>query len=108
VPADWAETRVVAGEVGDYVTIVRKDRDSEDWYLGAVTDENARALDVSLDFLDAGRAYTAEIYRDGDDADWREQPFSIAIEKRPARRGDSWKLRLAAGGGLAIRFSAEK
>ena len=89
-------------------TIARKDRNSEDWYLGAVTEENARALDLNLDFLDAGRTYTAEIYRDGDDADWRERPFSIAIEKRPARRGDAWKLRLAPGGGLAIRFRAKK
>lgn len=108
VPADWAETRVLAGEVGDYAAIARKDRGSEDWYLGAVTDENARALDLNLDFLDAGRTYAAEIYRDGDDADWRERPFSIAIEKRPARRGDAWKFRLAAGGGLAIRFRAGK
>ncbi len=106
VPVDWAQTHVLAGEVGDYVAIARKDRDSEDWYLGAVTDENARTLDVMLDFLDAGRAYTAEIYRDGDDADWRMRPSSIAIEKRPARRGDAWKLGLAAGGGLAIRFHA--
>ena len=108
VPADWAETRVLAGEVGDYAAIVRKDRNGQDWYLGAVTDEDARVLDISLDFLDAGRAYTAEIYRDGDDADWRVRPFSIAIEKRPARHGDALKLRLAPGGGLAIRFRAGK
>ena len=58
VPTDWEDTRVLNGEVGDYVTFARKDRNSEDWYLGSVTDENARTLQVPLDFLDAGRSYT--------------------------------------------------
>ena len=56
MPTDWADTRVLGGEVGDYVTIARKDRNSEDWYLGAVTDENARTLQIALDFLDAGKS----------------------------------------------------
>jgi alpha-glucosidase len=107
VPVDWAESRVVAGEVGDYAVIARKDRGSEDWYLGAVTDENARSLRLPLDFLDPGRRYRAEIYRDGDDADWRTRPDSIVIERRAARRQDRWPMRLAGGGGLAIRFIAE-
>ncbi len=106
VPTDWADTRALAGEVGDFVTIARKDRGSEDWYLGAVTDENPRMIRIPLDFLDAGRTYTAEIYRDGNDADWNANPQSIAIEKRPARKEDAWSIRLAAGGGLAIRFKA--
>ncbi len=106
VPVDWAETRVLNGAVGDYVTIARKDRASDDWYLGSVTDENARVLSIPLDFLDAGRSYTAEIYRDGDDADWKTRADSLVIEKRPAKRGDVWPLKLAAGGGLAIRFVA--
>ena len=106
VPADWADTRVLGGEVGDYATIARKDRNSEDWYLGAVTDETARVIRIPLDFLDAGKTYTAEIYRDGDDADWNANPQSIAIEKRAARKEDVWSIRLAAGGGLAIRLKA--
>jgi alpha-glucosidase len=106
VPVDWAETTVVAGEVGDFAVIARKDRNSEDWYLGAVTDENARALKVPLDFLDAGRTYRAEIYRDGDEADWKTRPHAIVVERRDARREDAWPLRLAPGGGFAIRFVA--
>jgi alpha-glucosidase len=106
VPTDWSETRAVNGEVGDYATLVRKDRGSEDWYLGGVTDENARAIRIPLDFLDAGRSYTAEIYRDGDDADWQGRADSVVIEKRPANRADAWVFRLAPGGGLAIRFVA--
>jgi len=107
VPVDWAETRVVAGEIGDFIAIARKDRGSEDWYVGAVTDETARDLRLPLEFLDAGRSYTAAIYRDGDDADFEAKPFSIAIESRAARRGETWSLRLAPGGGLAIRFTPD-
>ena len=106
VPVDWAETKVVAGEVGDFVAIARKDRAGADWYLGAVTDEDARELRVPLDFLEPGRIYSAEIYRDGDGADWATNPHAIAIERRDARREDAWTIRLAPGGGLAIRFAA--
>ena len=104
VPVDWAETKVVAGEVGDLAAIARKDRGSEDWFLGAVTDESERILRLPLDFLAPGMTYRAEIYRDGDDADWERNPRAIAIETREARRDEVWNIRLARGGGLAIRF----
>ena len=106
VPCDWSDTRVLNGEVGDYATLVRKDRNSDDWYLGSVTDENARTLEITLDFLDAGRSYGAEIYRDADDADYRTNRFAIAIESRAVKRGDTLLLKLAPGGGEAIRFVA--
>src|SRR3546814_16024242 len=83
VPTDGSDTRVLDGEVGDYATIVRKDRKSDDWYLGSVTDEDARTLSISLSFLDPGRTYRAEIYRDGPGADYRtDKRHSITIEKR--------------------------
>jgi alpha-glucosidase len=108
VPADWSDTRVLNGEVGDYATIVRKDRNSDNWYLGSITDENARTLEVTLDFLDAGRNYLAQIYRDGDGADWKGDRYAIAIESQAVKRGDKMTLRLAPGGGEAIRFVAGK
>jgi alpha-glucosidase len=104
VPTDWQDTRVLNGEVGDYVTLARKDRNSDDWYIGSVTDENARTLDVRLDFLDSGRRYVAQIYRDGDGADWKANPHSIAIESREIEQGDTLQLKLAPGGGTAIRL----
>jgi alpha-glucosidase len=107
VPTDWAETLVLNGEVGDYATLARKDRNSDDWYIGSVTDENARTLDVRLDFLDAGRHYTAQIYRDADDADWKTNPHAIVIETRAVKRGDTLQLKLAPGGGAAIRLKAQ-
>jgi alpha-glucosidase len=107
VPTDWSDSRYLNGEVGDYATIVRKAKGSNDWYLGAITDETGRSLEIVLDFLDPGRAYVAEIYRDGDDADFRTAArHSIVIEKRSVRAGERMTLKLAPGGGQAIRFRA--
>ncbi|MFX4982781.1 glycoside hydrolase family 97 C-terminal domain-containing protein, partial [Acinetobacter baumannii] len=68
VPADWAESHLVAGEVGAYAIFARKDRNSADWYLGGVNDATARDLTLPLDFLDAGKSYTATIWKDGEGA----------------------------------------
>ena len=92
------------GEIGDYVTIVRKRRGGEDWYLGSLTDEQPRTLQVPLDFLDAGRTYTAQIYRDGPRADWKTHREDIVIESRDVSRANTLTLQLAPGGGQAIRF----
>lgn len=108
VPTDWQDTRGVNGEVGRYATIARKDRRSEDWYLGAVTDETARELSVSLDFLSPGKTYLAQIYRDGENADYKGDRFSFVRETREVTCEDTLTLRLAAGGGQAIRFMAKR
>ena len=106
VPTDWADTRVLNGAVGAYATIARKDRASSDWYVGAVTDGFARVLPLPLDFLDTGKTYVAEIYRDGDQADYRnEHRFDLVIEQRTVSATDKLTLRLAPGGGQAIRFT---
>ena len=109
VPTDWADTRVLAGDIGDIAVIARKGRGTEDWFLGAVGDEKARATTVSLGFLTPGKTYTAQIYRDGDDADYRtEKRHSIVIENRAVSSTDKLVLRLAPGGGQAIRFERRK
>ncbi len=105
VPVDWSDTRVLNGEVGDYVTIARKDRNSEDWYLGAVTDEQSRTLSASLGFLDEGKRYYATIYRDGKNASFERDAHSLEIETRPVSRYDTLQLKLAPGGGQAIRIT---
>ncbi|MGX9217896.1 glycoside hydrolase family 97 protein [Massilia varians] len=105
VPTDWADTRVINGEVGQYATIARKDRAGDDWYVGAVTDGEARSLPLPLDFLDKGKRYTAEIYRDGDAADYRrERRFDLVTETKTVTAADTLQLRLAPGGGQAIRL----
>lgn len=106
VPTDWEESIALAGEVGEFVVFGRKDRNSDDWYIGAITDEQAREVEVSLDFLDKTRGYTAQVYRDGDDAHWKTNPYSIVIEEKAVSADSTLKLMLAAGGGTAIRLKA--
>lgn len=109
VVTDWDDTRVLNGAVGDYVTIARKDRNSANWFLGAITDEDERTVPVTLDFLDPGRRYTATIYRDGEGADCRtEARHRIAIETRPMRRGDRLDIPMAPGGGYAVMLKAAR
>ena len=105
VPVDWETTRVLHARIGDYVTTVRRDRHSEDWYLGSVTDENGRTLTASLSFLDRNRKYRAEIYRDAPDSHYRTNPLPIRIESRTVTAAESLTLELAPGGGTAIRFT---
>lgn len=106
VPTDWQESKAIAGEIGDYVAFARQERDGNDWYLGALTDESSRQLNLSLDFLDPQQSYVAEIYRDGAKADWKTNPYDIVIENRTVKHGDNLKLSLATSGGAAIRFKA--
>ncbi|HEX8786010.1 MAG TPA: glycoside hydrolase family 97 protein [Telluria sp.] len=109
VPTDWSETRVVNGEVGEYVTIARKDRHSDNWYVGAVTDGQARTLPMPLSFLDPGKTYVAEIYRDGDQADYRnEHRFDLVTETKIVSAKDTLQLHLAPGGGQAIRITPQR
>ncbi|MCG8276313.1 glycoside hydrolase family 97 protein [Stenotrophomonas sp. NLF4-10] len=104
VAVDWEESHVLDGEVGEYVTFARKARGSGEWFLGSVGDDQPHALDTPLSFLDPGRRYRAEIYRDGDGANWRDNPFAFARETREVGNGDRITLKLAPGGGAAIRF----
>jgi alpha-glucosidase len=108
VPVDWDKTKVLNARIGDYVTIARKDRNSDDWYIGSITDENRRTLQADLSFLDPDRPYVAEIYRDGDDADWNTNPYATVIEKKPVTSATQLPLNLAPGGGTAIRLSPAK
>ncbi len=106
VPVDWEDTRLLAGEIGESAVIARRERGGDDWYLGAVTDGEARTLRVALDFLDPRRRYTAQIYRDGANAGWRDDPHDLVIETREVAAGDALDLRMAPAGGQAIRFVA--
>ena len=104
VAVDWDDTQMLAGEIGDLAVFARKTRGKDEWFLGAVGDEQERRVDVALDFLPAGRRYRAEIYRDGDDADYRTDPRSIVIEQRTVTSADRFAARIAPGGGTAVRF----
>ncbi|NVK25137.1 MAG: glycoside hydrolase family 97 protein [Gammaproteobacteria bacterium] len=111
VPTDWEQSIALDGEVGDFVVFARKERKTErysghDWYLGAITNEDAREIEVSLDFLESGKRFEAQIYRDGDKANWINNPYDYFIEKKPVTSEDVLTLKLATSGGTAIRFKA--
>lgn len=105
VPTDWEDSKVLAAEIGDYLIIARKDRASRDWYLGALTDEHGRYFQQALGFLEPGLAYKAQIYRDAAGADWRTAPYEIEILEGLVTRETVLPLRLAPGGGQAVRFT---
>lgn len=105
VPADWAESHLIAGEVGDYAIFARKDRNSADWYVGGVNDATERTLALRLDFLDPGKGYTATVWKDGAGATYlTEARHNIAYETIEVKKGDTYNLWLAPGGGAAIRL----
>ncbi len=102
VPVDWDDTRVLNAAVGDYITMARKQKGKPNWFLGSITDEQARTFNVKLDFLTAGKTYQATIYADGPDADWEKNPYPVSISRRTLRKGDTLQIKLAAGGGCAV------
>ena len=106
VPVDWEKSVVVDAEIGDYAIIARLEKGGYDWYLGAVTDENAREMEITLDFLNNGTQYEAQIYRDADDTDFENNPEAYVIEKKNVKKNDILQLNMARGGGVAIRFKA--
>ncbi|HEV9038278.1 MAG TPA: glycoside hydrolase family 97 protein [Puia sp.] len=106
VPVDWDDTKILEAEPGDYLTIARKGKGSENWYLGAIADENARTMKVSLGFLDKGRRYKATVYKDGAGADWKTNPEAYTIEAMEVNSGSELVVRLAPGGGCAVSFVA--
>jgi len=108
VPVDWSETKVLDGAVGEYAVIARKDRGSENWYVGGVTDSSARPQTVPLDFLDEGRSYTATVWRDGEGADGLgTDRHAMEVETRRVRRGDTLSVPMARAGGFAVELKAE-
>ena len=104
----WEYKKVALSEVAEFAVIARQERGSEDWYLGAVTDEDAREMSIPLEFLDADTTYTAQIYSDGADADWQTNPLPVSITERDLGAGDTLILKLAPGGGAAVRFVAKQ
>ena len=108
VPTDWEDTIVLNGEIGEYITTVRKDINSDDWYLGSITNENGRTIDINLSFLDEGVSYTATIYKDPIFGGWLSKPEEVEIENKILNKNDSYKIDLQPGGGQAIRFTPEK
>jgi alpha-glucosidase len=88
--------------------VARRERGGPTWYLGAITDEQARTLDVPLTFLTPGRRYVAEIYADGPDAHWLDNPLPVTLTRQEVTSATRLRVVLAPGGGQAIRIRPEE
>ncbi len=106
-PTTWSKTLVPNGEIGKYITIARKARHGDSWFIGSITNEEARNIDIALDFLDEGATYRAMIYEDGPEADYEHNPYEMTICQVSVIQGDTLHLRLARSGGAAIRIEKD-
>ena len=106
VAVDWETTKVLGGKIGDYIAIARQQRGTNNWFIGAITDENKRDLNLSLGFLKPGQSYKARIYKDAPDAHYKNNPAAYVIEEKTVTATDKLILQLAAGGGAAISLIA--
>lgn len=104
-PTDWSQTVVPDAKIGEFVTIARKDKASENWFLGSITNKDARTVKLDLRFLDAGKKYKAKIFRDGKDADYEKNPYPIIIEEKEVDSKTILSVDLARSGGVAIIFT---
>ncbi|MEP0366593.1 MAG: glycoside hydrolase family 97 protein [Cyclobacteriaceae bacterium] len=102
VPTDWETTKVLDGEIGKHVSIARKERSSENWFVGAITNEEARTTTVDFSFLSPDKTYSATIYRNSDDADYLDNPTGYVIEEKEVTSATSIDFELCRAGGVAI------
>lgn len=107
VAVDWEQSHVLNGEIGEYVTIARQERDNNNWFIGSITNEEPRELAIALDFLPQRQTYHATLYLDGENAHWDDNPTSYRILHQTVTATDTLKLPLAAGGGAAISLLPE-
>ena len=106
VPVDWADSKYLEAEPNQYITVARLDKNSDDWYVGAITDSNSRVAEIDLSFLPEGKKYKATIYSDAPDAHWKDNPQAYQIKTVEVKPGKKLKQYLAPGGGAAIRIQS--
>ena len=102
VGVDWKQSKVLEGEVGDYVTIARQEKGTGNWFVGCITDENKRTSNISFDFLDDNKSYVAIVYKDGPSAHWDDNPLDYLIETIEIDKNSNITIDIASGGGFAI------
>lgn len=102
VPCDWEQSRLLDGRIGDYMVMARQERGTADWFVGGITDEEAREVTVALDFLEPNATYSLTLYHDAEDADWVRAPYAYNMETREVKKGDAIDVKMASGGGFAM------
>jgi hypothetical protein len=102
VGVDWEQSLPLGGEVGDFVIMAREERNTGNWFVGSITDEQERDITITYDFLEEGITYQATVYRDGELAHYKKNPTNLQIDTIQIVKGDQYQYHLAAGGGMAI------
>ena len=102
VAVDWDDSRYIEAEPGDYITVARKAKGTDNWFVGGITDENVRTANFTLDFLTPGKQYVATLYADGKDADYKENPTSYQIKKGIVTNKTKMSVKEARSGGFAL------
>ncbi len=102
VPVDWDESKYIEAEPGDYITVARKGKGTNNWFVGGITDENPRTANFALDFLDPSKVYVATLYADGKDADFETNPTSYQIKKGLVTSKSKMNVKLARSGGFGL------
>jgi len=108
VPTDWETTKILEASIGQYITVAREERNTDNWYIGAITNEKPRMATIKLDFLKADKKYEAAIYKDGPKAHYLHNPTQFAIEKMDVTSQTVLHVQLSASGGAAIRIVEKK
>lgn len=108
VPVDWQESVYLEAEPGRYITVARKDKHSDNWYIGNTSNENGHTSELLLNFLDKNKKYEATIYADAKNADWQTNPKAYTITKQKVNAKTKLKLTAAKGGGYAISIKEIK
>lgn len=106
VAVDWDDSKYLEAEPGDYITVARKAKGTDNWFIGGKCDENGHKSVVKLDFLDKGKKYACTIYADAKDASFDKNPKAYTITKKTVKKGDTLKLTQAPGGGFAVSLMA--
>ena len=104
VPVDWSDSKYLEAEPNRYITVARKDKNSDDWYVGTITDDKARKAEINFSFLPKGQKFEATIYEDAPDADWKTNPQAYRIRKMKVDSKTHLRQHVAPGGGTAIRL----
>lgn len=107
VAVDWDDSKYIEAEPGDYITVARKAKGTNNWFVGGKCDENGHEAVVKLDFLDKGRTYKCDIYQDAKDADYKNNPKAYVISHRTVKKGDVIKIKEVHGGGFAMSLFAK-
>ncbi|MFA7228938.1 MAG: glycoside hydrolase family 97 C-terminal domain-containing protein, partial [Melioribacteraceae bacterium] len=105
VAVDWDDSKYLEAEPGDFITVARKAKGKESWFVGAISDEQSRTAAINLSFLDKDKKYNATIYADAGDAHWERNPMAYKIYTKQVTAKDILEIKLAAGGGCAVSIT---